>query len=131
MSRRRFKVKDCIIEVLERHPEKIIETRVQKITRSGGSSKIALPWFFMKALARRVIIDDGDDIIIVLMINKAHLELPDEVDIKQLFRRQRKQPPLPVIDSPELAEEWMQWYREEIEKRRKRRERAEEAGEEG
>ena len=102
------KVKECILNALQKGDSRVLLTTVTKIGKSGKSSKVILPWFLVGKIGRKIYVDDGDDLVIIVLVSKKQIK----GDPLMLIRRKRRQPRLEVVFDPEKGDEYYKLVRE-------------------
>jgi len=97
-------IKTTLFRVLEDNRDSILDMSVLTIHQSGTGARMPMPKFLAKKLARRIVIDDGDEILVVVIVEK------DKPIVYKpgIVRHTRKMPDLEDIESPVRAKYWME-----------------------
>lgn len=95
-------VKQCILHAMRVNRDSVIDVATIRTGYSGNAGKINIPKWLARKDARRVIFDDGDDIVIVTLISKDQLD----VDPRDMHRKRRIEPKLETVFDPQLASEY-------------------------
>ena len=97
-------LKQVLLDMLHNGDPRIADVAIGRASKRSAASAIVLPGIFAGGLYRRVIIDDGDEILVVLLFNKRQLGIPEDARIKNMLRRSKYSVHPNIATSHEYAE---------------------------